>query len=143
MLADLIISVIDKLKTERQIKFHLLENVPRDEVLKLKSRSDICIDQVGGTMGGTGYGKAGLETLAMGIPTITNMTEEYSNWLPGNPFVVANNAEELYKKIIELADSKNLRSELGEKGKQWAKKYHGYESVDGTLKELYRKYNII
>jgi hypothetical protein len=139
----LIISVIERIKKERKINFLLLENIPRDEVLMSKSKSDICIDQVGGTMGGTGYGKAGLETLAMGIPTITNMTKEYSDWLPENPFVVANTADELYKHLFELIESKHLRDEFGEKGKVWVKKFHGYESVNIRLKELYKMKNII
>lgn len=140
---DKILAVIEKVKQERKIEFFLLENLERKEVLKIKSMSDISIDQVGGTMGGTGYGKAGLETLAMGIPTITNMTEEYEKWLPENPFVVANNAEQLYKKLIALIDSKDLRVEFGERGKYWLKRYHGYESVNERLKELYTKYKII
>jgi hypothetical protein len=140
---DLIISVIDRIKKERKIDFLLLENIVRDEVLLSKSKSDICIDQVGGTMGGTGYGKAGLETLAMGIPTITNMTKEYSDWLPENPFAVANTADELYKKLSELIVNKNLREEYGKKGKEWVKKFHGYESVNIRLKELYKLKNII
>ncbi len=140
---ELVISVIDKIKKEKKINFLLLENIPRSILLKQKSRADICIDQVGGTMGGTGYGKAGLETLALGIPTITNMTQEYSAWLPENPFVVSNTADELYKKLFELIDSKHLREEFGEKGKAWVNKYHGYESVDKRLKELYKLKNII
>ena len=119
---ELIISVIEKIKQERTINFVLLENKPRSEVLELKSKSDICIDQVGGTMGGTGYGKAGLETLAMGIPTITNMTKEYADWLPENPFVVANNADELYKNLIELIDSQSLREEYWCKRKNMGEK---------------------
>ena len=75
-------------------------------------------------MGGTGYGKAGLETLAMGIPTITNMTEEYTGWLPENPFIVANNENELYNKLNDLLENKNYREQLGERGKQWVEKYH-------------------
>jgi glycosyltransferase involved in cell wall biosynthesis len=140
---DLIISVIERIKKERKINFLLLENIERSEVLRLKSKSNICIDQVGGTMGGTGYGKAGLETLAMGIPTITNMTKEYSDWLPENPFVVANNDDELYKKLIELIDNMSMREDLGDRGKAWVKKYHGYESVNFRLKELYKMKNII
>jgi glycosyltransferase involved in cell wall biosynthesis len=140
---ELILSVIDNIKKERKINFLLLENIPRSELLQLKCKADICIDQVGGTMGGTGYGKAGLETLAMGIPTITNMTKEYSDWLPENPFVVANNADELYKKLIVLIDSKSLCDELGEKGKAWVNKFHGYESANKRLKELYKLKKII
>ncbi|MDP4192044.1 MAG: glycosyltransferase [Bacteroidota bacterium] len=140
---ELIISVIEKIKKEKKIEFVLLENRPRQEVLHVKSKSDICIDQVGGTMGGTGYGKAGIETLAIGIPTITNMTKEYESWLPENPFTVANNADELYIKLNELIDSKSLREELGQKGKLWVNKYHGYESVNSKLYELYSEHGIL
>jgi len=139
---DLIISVIEKIKREKKIEFILLENKPRDEVLQVKCGCDIAIDQVGGSMGGTGYGKAGLETLAMGITTITNMTGEYANWLPENPFVVANNEDDLYRKLSELIENTDQRKHLGEKGKKWVDKYHGYKSVDSKLKELYRQNNI-
>ncbi len=140
---DLIISVIEKIKKEKKIEFILMENKSRGEVLQVKSGCDIAIDQVGGSMGGTGYGKAGLETVAMGIPTITNMTDEYARWLPENPFVVANNADELYNKLSELIDDLGLRKQLGEQGKIWVNKYHGYKNVDSKLKKLYRQNNII
>jgi glycosyltransferase involved in cell wall biosynthesis len=140
---ELILNVVRKIEKEKNVKFILLENRPRNEVLLEKSKCDISIDQVGGNMGGTGYGKAGLETLAMGIPTITNMTEVYSGWLPENPFVVANDENELYNKINELLENKNYRQQVGERGKQWVEKYHGYKSVDSKLKELYRLNKII
>jgi glycosyltransferase involved in cell wall biosynthesis len=140
---DLIISVIEKIKKEKKVEFLLLENLPRQEVLDIKATSDICIDQVGGTMGGTGYGKAGLETLAMGIPTITNMTDDYADWLPENPFIVANNATQLFTKLNDLIGSDELRSEIGKRGKVWVEKFHGFESVNKKLKELYEKHRII
>lgn len=140
---ELIISVVEKIKKERKIEFLLMENVDRAKLLKIKAASDISIDQVGGSMGGTGYGKAGIETIAMGLPTITNMTKHYQEWLPENPFVVANNADELYNKLNELIDNAGLRFELGEKGKTWVSKYHGYQGVNDQLKELYRKNGII
>jgi hypothetical protein len=140
---DLIVSVIEKIKKEKKINFLLMENVDRIELLKIKSRCDVSIDQVGGIMGGTGYGKAGLETLAMGIPTITNMTKDYENWLPENPFVVANDADTLYLRLNELIESKELRIESGIAGKKWVKKYHGYEQVNKKLNELYKLKNII
>lgn len=140
---DLIISVIERIKKEKKIDFILLENKPRAYVLEEKSKSDICIDQVGGTMGGTGYGKAGIESLAMGIPTITNMTKEYEEWLPENPFVVANNSNELYDKLIQLIDDKKLREEIGEKGKRWVENYHSYKNVNEKLYRLYREKKLI
>jgi len=140
---ELIVNVIEKIKKERKINFILLENEKRSKVLEEKSKCNICIDQVGGRMGGTGYGKAGIETLAMGIPTVTNMTKEYSDWLPENPFVVANNESELYDKLIELIDNKELRIQIGKSGKAWTEKYHGFENVNKNLKELYKNNNII
>lgn len=140
---DLIISVVDKIKKEKRIEFLLLENMPRQKVLEVKSTCDICIDQVGGTMGGTGYGKAGLETLAMGIPTITNMTDDYAKWLQENPFVIANNTDQLYKRLNELIDNEQPRNDYGVKGKDWVEKYHGIKSVDDRLKELYTSSKII
>lgn len=140
---DLIISVIEKIKKERDVEFLLLENIPRQNLLDIKSECDICIDQVGGTMGGTGYGKAGLETLAMSIPTITNMTKDYADWLPENPFVVANNFDELFEVLIKLIDNENLRIDLGKKGIEWVNKYHSFESVDKELKRLYKISGII
>ena len=79
----------------------------------------------------------------MGIPTITNMTKDYEQWIPENPFVVANDADGFYKRLNELIESKELRNEIGLKGKEWVKKYHGYEQVNKKLKELYRLKNII
>ncbi len=134
---DLIIGVIEKIKRDKKIEFVLLENVSRKIVLEEKSSSDICIDQVGGSGGGTGYGKAGLESLAMGIPTITNMTNEYASWLPENPFNVANNEKELIETLITLIEHPLLRQQQAIIGKEWVKKYHGYEEVNRKLKELY------
>jgi hypothetical protein len=140
---DLIVSVIDRLKKEKKINFLLLENIQRRELLKIKAQADISIDQVGGTMGGTGYGKAGLETLAVGIPTITNMTAEYSNWLPENPFIIANNGSELYYKLNFLIENPSFRTDSGGKGISWVKKYHGYEQVNKKLYELYKMKGIV
>ena len=139
---ELIISVIEKVKKERNIEFLLMENIPRYKLLEIKSDCDISIDQVGGTMGGTGYGKAGLETLAMGIPTITNMTKNYAAWLPENPFSIANNFNELYKTLIELIDNESFRIGNGKKGIDWVNKYHSFENVNKELKLLYKNSGI-
>lgn len=140
---DLILEVIEKVKKQRDIEFILCEGVPRGELLEIKADCDISIDQVGGTMGGTGYGKAGLETLGMGIPTLTNMTKEYEEWLPENPFVVANNERELFEQLMRLIDDKEFRLAKGEEGKTWVEKYHSFESVNSALKRLYKEKGII
>jgi len=140
---DGIISCIDRLRKSFPIDFYLLENMPRQEVLEIKKHCDICIDQVGGTQGGTGYGKSGLETLAMEIPTITNMTDEYSEWIPENPFVIANSHKELEEKLVFLIENKDNRKKIGLHGKKWVQTYHSYQSVNHSLYNLYAKHCII
>ncbi len=140
---NLILKVIEEVKKIRDIEFILLENLPREKVLKVKSTCDICIDQVGGKFGGTGYGKSGLESLVMGIPTITNMTEAYQKFLRDNPFVVANNEKELKEKLIELIDNKNLREDIGKRSIEWVKQYHSYENVYKQLIHLYKQHGIL
>jgi len=79
----------------------------------------------------------------MGIPTITNMTKEYQDWLPENPFVVANNADDLYNQLSFLIADEQSRIEFGLRGAAWVEKYHGYHSVNKRLYDLYKKSNIV
>ena len=71
------------------------------------------------------------------------MTNEYAEWLPENPFTVANNEDELYLKLSELVESAELRKETGLRGIDWVKKYHSYESVNNKLYELYKLNKLI
>ena len=139
---DKIIPVIENLKKEREFEFILLENTERNRLLDIKSKCDIAIDQVGGEFGGTGYGKNSIETLSMGIPTVTEFTEDYLKFIKDNPFVNSN-IENLGENLKLLIDNESYRMELSVKGIEWVKKYHSYSSVNNLLTDLYGKYNII
>ena len=138
---EYIIPVMDKVKKIRNVEFVLAENKPHDEVMRIKETCDLAIEQVG-NLGGTGYGRNSLETLALGIPTITEMTPDYVAWLPENPFILAN-PDTLFETIVRLIDTPSQRSEKGAKGRRWVEKYHSYESVHNRLMELYRAHGIV
>ena len=138
---ELILPVIERLKKIRDVEFILAEKIPHTYLMKIKQSCDIAIEQVG-NYGGTGYGRNSLETLAMGIPTITEMTQDYISWLPENPFVLAT-ADTLLERLVELIDNPSQRRELGLKGRAWVEKYHSFESVHKRLMELYKKYQLI
>lgn len=138
---ELILPIMDRLKKARDIEFVLIENTPHDEVIRIKQTCDIAIEQVG-NMGGTGYGRNSLETLAMGIPTITEMTPDYTAWLPENPFILATQ-QTLFERVIELIDNSQLRALRRSAGRAWVEKYHSYESVHNRLMELYREHHIV
>ncbi len=140
---DLIIEVIEQLKKVRKFEFILLENMPRREVLEIKSGCDVGIGCIGSYLGITGYGKSALEMLALGIPVVTTMPDEYRKWLPENPFAVANNRDELYDNLLELIDNPGLVSKKGDASKAWVEKYHGFANVNRLLYDLFKKYGVI
>lgn len=121
--------------------FVLVENKPREEVIEIKRSCHLAIDQIG-NRGGTGYGINSLETLSMGIPTITDMNCGMEDWLPENPFMVANK-DTLAEKIVQLVSDKELRLSKRREARKWVDKYHSYSSVFGKLMEYYKKSGIV
>ncbi len=138
---EFILPIMDAVRKVRDVEFVLVENTSHDDVIRIKRSCDLAIEQVG-NLGGTGYGRNSLETLAMGIPTITEMTPDYAAWLPENPFVLAIR-ETLYETVLKLIDNAGLRKELKERGRQWVMKYHCYAAVHQRLMDLYREHHII
>jgi hypothetical protein len=136
-----IIEAIEAVKKSKEIEFILLENLPREEVIRIKQTCHIAIDQIG-NRGGTGYGINSLETLSMGLPTITDMNMGMDEWLPENPFIAANKGN-LAEKLIELIDNIDSYGRKRAGLREWVSKYHSYKSVFDKLEGYYKKYNVI
>ena len=139
---DKIIEVIRKVSEKRNIEFILLENADREKVLKIKSECDLAIDQVGGELGGTGYGKNSIENLSMGIPTFTEFTGDYLKFIQDNPFIHST-IDTLEENIISMTDNESLRISVSEKGRKWAEKYHSFSAVNDMLMQYYETNKII
>ena len=139
---DKILKVIDEVKKDIEIDFILAENIKREELLEIKSGCDLAIDQVGGLLGGSGYGKNSIENLSMGIPTITEFTPEYLEFLKENPFIHTT-IENLKSNIIELNSNREKLKSLAYKGRDWVEKFHSFKSVNEKLNNLYNRYSII
>jgi hypothetical protein len=136
-----VLEAIEAVKKSKEIEFILLENMPREEVIKIKLTCHIAIDQIG-NRGGTGYGINSLETLSMGLPTITDMNMGMDEWLPENPFIAANKGN-LAEKLIELIDNIDSYGRKRAGLREWVSKYHSYKSVFDKLEGYYKKYNVI
>jgi len=79
-----IIAICKKLVSDGIIVFDLIENLPHQEALNRKLEGDIFIDQIG-DKGGWGYGMNSVESLSMGICTLTMLNETYQNFIPDHP----------------------------------------------------------
>jgi len=135
-----IIPVCKKLNDEGKIRFELIENKPHAEAMYMKRRSDIFIDQIN-DRGGWGYGMNSVESLAMGVCTVTEMNEAYCRFIPDHPFANANRSN-LYDVLLDLATDKDARRQYGAKGISWVKKYHDIDSVGKKLYEYYERINL-
>ncbi len=138
---DNILKVIEDIKKTHNFEFILAENISREKLLEMKKTCNLAIDQVSGELGGSGYGKNSIENLAIGIPTVTEFSEEYLKFLPENPFIACG-IDSLKSEIIKYIENINLLKDVSVKGRQWVEKYHSYESVNEKLEQLYSENNI-
>jgi glycosyltransferase involved in cell wall biosynthesis len=127
----LIEPVLSRLARERGIEYAIVSGVSRQKVIEEKMRSHIAIEQVG-NFGGTGYGVNSLETLAMGIPTVTEFTPQYAALLAGHPFVLADR-DSLYDVLVKLIDDEEYRISAGSKGRKWVEEHHSFAAVWKTM----------
>ena len=102
---------------------------------------DIFIDQIG-NKGGWGYGMNSVESLSMGICTLTEMNDEYNSFVPDHPFISVNE-HTLESKIDELIINRNLILKHNRKSRQWVQKYHDIKNVSDELYRYYEKIGLL
>lgn len=132
--SDVIISVLKKMAAKYPLEIVLIENLPYQQALKLKSTCHIFIDQIGDL----GYGINGLEALAMGIPTCSCLAEGFAEKYPDQPFVEIN-GENMEEKVAELVINADFRRKMGLQGRKWVIEHHDpvrvVEEIQGLLAE--------
>ena len=125
---EFIINAIEKLKENGyKIKFILIEKKQNFEVQKiLNEEVDILIEQ----LIFTGFGLNGVEGMATGITTISNL-EDKNYILPLKRWtyfaecpVVSSCPETILITLKKLIENPELREELGRCGRKYVKKYH-------------------
>ena len=136
-----IIAICKKLVSNGIIVFDLIENLPHQEALNRKLEGDIFIDQIG-DKGGWGYGMNSVESLSMGICTLTMLNETYQNFIPDHPYVNVDETN-LENKLLFLINNPEQININGNKGKEWVVQKHHYTNVGEKLYEYYQKDGII
>jgi len=133
--SDKIIEVCQKLEKSHNIKFIFIENTPHEKLMELKAQADIYIDQI--TDHAPGYGMNSLESLSMGIASITYMNDDFQKFIPDHPFLSANETD-LEEKLVELLEDRNLLWKYCVEGRKWVDDVHDYHNVVQKLYEYYR-----
>jgi len=130
-----LIKAVKSLKNKFDFDFLLLENLPHEEVLRLKwERCDVLVDQLT-DLGGYGYGMNSLECLSMGIPSVTYINPDYEKYIPDHPFINANqdNIEDVLEEILSFSD---ILTRKGKIGREWVMENHHYLKVSRKILDL-------
>ncbi|MFP4548250.1 MAG: glycosyltransferase [Fidelibacterota bacterium] len=133
--SDKIIKVCEKLEKSHNIKFIFIENMPHKKVLDLKSQADIYIDQI--TDHAPGYGMNSLESLSMGIASVTYMNEDFQKFIPDHPFINAHKSD-LEEQLVRLIEDPELLWQYCRQGRKWVEQVHDYHNVVQKLYDYYR-----
>ena len=78
-----------------------------------------------------------VESLSMGICTLTQINKKYQSFIPDNPFININknNLEELLRELIQNRQKLSL---ISSKSKKWVEKNHDIKMVSKNLYEYYK-----
>jgi hypothetical protein len=135
--SDRIIQVCRQMEREHGVELVLIEGRPHEEAVRIKATCDIAIDQIG-DKGGTGYGVNSLETLSMGIPTLTSFTREFEAFLPDHPFITVT-AADLADRLEEVILNPELRRRKAAEGRRFVEQYHDPEKIVKSIYAMYRE----
>ena len=78
-----------------------------------------------------------VESLSMGICTLTEMNKEYEKFIPDHPFISINQ-NTISSVLIDLIKDKNKIFAKGWESRKWVEKYHDIKEVSKCLYGYYK-----
>lgn len=139
--SDHIEAVVKRIAEKYPVKWTMIENVSHKRALELKSQCDIYIDQIT-DRGGWGYGASSVESLALGLPTLTAINPKVNAFLGKHPFIAVTR-NTLQEKLVKLIENPDMRCQYSEIGREWVVRTHGVTAVMDTLYGYYHDAGLI
>lgn len=130
-----IIRAVENLSGTIPVDLVLIENMSHARAMEMKSTCHIAVDQV--AEADMGYGVNSLETLSMGICTVTSLSPALEEFIPDHPFRNASR-DNLEQVLRELVLNPDLRLKHAQAGPAWIRKRHHWRSVAEHLHRRYR-----
>lgn len=130
---EYVINAVKKLENEGyKVNLMLVENVPYNKVIEYYKQADIVVDQL--LLGW--YGNVTIECMALGKPVCVFINKDLESYVQFMP-VLNTSPENLVENLKMLIEDKELRGELGEKGRKYVENVHDPIKVNRKLIELY------
>ena len=119
-------------KVNEDFELVLVEGKKPEEALEIYRTADIIIDQISGGS----YGVLGIESMALGKPVITYISEQTRLQHPLLPIVSAD-FDSLSEVVSSLISDRQRRIHLGKLGRKYVERYHDNVRVTALLPDLY------
>jgi hypothetical protein len=121
------------------VEARVVEKMPWAENVALKAEADIVYDQLN-----LGWGNNSLEAWAMGIPVVAGVkdpvTRDLMHSIVGRKLPIQEaDAGTLYSVLEQLVLSASLRTEAGQRGLRYVRRWHDHERVVGRLVSAYER----
>lgn len=131
--SEAVFRAIDILKEKYQVELVCVENKSQEEALELYKTADIIVDQL---CIGT-YGVFAIESMALGKPVVTYITDDMKQRLPEDLPICSANPDTIERVLEILIRDAQLRYKLGVQGKEYVEKYHDYRKNAQMLYDIY------
>ncbi len=129
-----VIEAFDRLKeTYHNIELVLVEGKPQEEAFEIYKTADIIVDQL---FAGT-YGVFAIESMALGKPVVTYISDAMKCRLPAELPIVSGNKDTVENALEQLIQDGQLRRNKGIAGRQYVENYHDYRWGACVLRDIY------
>jgi|LSQX01.2.fsa_nt_gb glycosyltransferase involved in cell wall biosynthesis len=129
-----ILKAVQELKQKYDFEFILVSNKSNECAKAIYRQADIIIDQL---LIGC-YGVFAVESMAMGKPVISWISDFMKEKYPKDLPIFIANPENICQQLESLLKDKQLRKDIGQKGRKYVEKYHDMNLVSRKLLDLYR-----
>jgi hypothetical protein len=139
---EFFVAAVDRLRAEGlKVELVLLENVPNDEIRTIMRSMDIMAEQ----LLVNGYALSAIEAMACGLPVLSNLSSEDHGrvfrrfaFLDECP-ILSTTPETVVDNLRLLITRPDLRETLGRAGREYAERYHSYDSARFLFGSIYSK----
>ena len=109
-------------------------NKTQKEALEIYKNADIIIDQ----MFGQSYGVFAVESMALGKPVITYITDEVKRAFPPELPIFSASIETLDEVVEKLILNGKLREQAGRAGRKYVEDYHDNRKIAKVQADIYK-----
>ena len=127
--------VMNELQRDYDIEYRMIQGMSHEKAMKNYRQADLIVDE----LHCGSYGLLSVETMAMGKPVITWISEFMKEKYPADLPIMSANPDTLKDVVKYALDNRDMLPEKGRQGRAYVEKYHDMNKVILQIQNVYRK----